>query len=196
MAQTIHCDVHGREHSADVLVSQLANGDTMAACFLGYVELARALVADQDVRDAEAMAQAAREAASSPEAAQAEVDATDAEVLTRLAAIQAAGEPDQLGPLAEVEPGPLAGQVTGAADLAADAELETRTAEPPRSPEAEALGVAAVVPRGTSRSRKAHQARQGRQRPRAAQQARLDALAAPGPPSEPSDDPGGADAPA
>lgn len=174
MAQTIHCDVHGRQHPADVLVSQIANGDTMAACFLGYVELARALVADQDVRDAEAVAVAARQAASSAEADQAEVDATDADAVARLTAIQVTGEPDQLGELAEVEPTP----------------------EPPRSPGAEALGVAVVVPRGTSQSRRAHQARQAARKPTDAPKGRQRANAAPGPSAGPSDDPGEGTAPA
>ncbi len=196
MAQAIHCDVHGRQHPADVLVSQLANGDTMAACFLGYVELARALVADQDVRDAAAAAETAAVAAQAGDPDQAEVDATDAEVEARLAAIATAGQPAALGELAGLadhvaafsgDPESLA----GLADHVAGA-----LAEPARSPKAEALGVAQVVPKGTSRSRKAHQARQRARAARAAPKGPEVASGAPGPPDGPSDDPGGGDAPA
>lgn len=64
MAQTITCDVHGNEHPADVLVSQLTGpGETFAACADGYVEMCRAIVATAD---------------------QPEVDATDADALARL----------------------------------------------------------------------------------------------------------------
>ena len=72
MAQAIHCDVHGGEHLADVLVSQLANGETMAACSSGYLDLCRAYVAAAD---------------------QAEAEATDAEATDRLAAVDAPADP-------------------------------------------------------------------------------------------------------
>jgi len=173
MAQTIHCDVHGRSHPADVLVSQLANGETMAACFPGYVELARALVADAEVQAAEALAAELTSPAGIEAAALAEVDATDADALARLGAIQAAGEPAQLGELADVDPG----------------------AAVPRSSAAEALGVAQVVSKGASRSRKAHQARQRARKPKVATRATPEPSAAPGPPSATTDDPGGGPAP-
>jgi hypothetical protein len=174
MAQAIHCDVHGRDHLADVLVSQIATGDTMAACFLGYVELARALVADSDVRDAAEAASSAADTVAGVDPDQAEVDATDAEAEARLGAIQAAGEPAQLGELAGLEP----------------------VDELPRSPAAEALGVTQVVPKGASRSRKAHQARQRARRRRVAPEGPGAADAAPGPPDGLQDDPGGGTAPA
>lgn len=61
MAQPITCDVHGNEHIADVLVSQLANGSTFAACADGYLEMCRAVVAgagpsEADIADADALA--------------------------------------------------------------------------------------------------------------------------------------------
>lgn len=54
MAQPITCDVHERQHLADVLVSQIATGDTMAACGPGYLELCRALVEAADAPEVEA----------------------------------------------------------------------------------------------------------------------------------------------
>jgi len=144
MAQTIHCDVHGRSHPADVLVSQIANGDTMAACFAGYVELARALVADAEVRAAELAAAELARAAGEVDADQAEADLAAADVERRLA-----GE---------------------------------------RSPEADALGVAAVVPKGTSRSRRAHEARQRARKAKVTPEAAPAAVAAPEPASEPTQD--------
>lgn len=62
------CDVHDGTHYADVLVSKLDTGDTMAVCGPAYLDLCRAMV-DASV--------------------QAEVDATDAEALARL------GVPDE-----------------------------------------------------------------------------------------------------
>lgn len=56
MANAIHCDVHGQAHLADVLVSQLANGETMAACSAGYLELCRAFVAASDQAEADQVA--------------------------------------------------------------------------------------------------------------------------------------------
>lgn len=54
MAQPITCDVHGRAHPADVLVSQIATGETFAACADGYLDMCRAVVdaADQVEREA------------------------------------------------------------------------------------------------------------------------------------------------
>ncbi len=144
MAQTIHCDVHNRSHPADVLISQIANGDTMAACFPGYVELARAIVADAEVRAAELAAAALAEAAAPVDADQAEADAAAASALERLG----------------VEP----------------------------SPEATALGVTAVVPKGTSRSRRAHEARRRARKAKVAPEASPATIELPGPPSEPTQD--------
>lgn len=54
MATPILCDVHGQAHLADVLVTQLENGDTLGACSAGYAELARALVEAIDAPEREA----------------------------------------------------------------------------------------------------------------------------------------------
>lgn len=59
MAEPIRCDVHNLDHLADVMVVQLANGDTMAACHDGYLALARAFVTAADATEAEADATAA-----------------------------------------------------------------------------------------------------------------------------------------
>jgi len=34
----IECDMHGREHPADVMFTRIANGETVAACESGFVE--------------------------------------------------------------------------------------------------------------------------------------------------------------
>jgi hypothetical protein len=62
MAQPILCDQHDRAHAADVLVSQLANGETFGACGAGFLEFCRSLVeqADQEEADATAADVAAR----------------------------------------------------------------------------------------------------------------------------------------
>lgn len=45
MAQPVHCDIQGQEpHLADVLVSQIANGDTTAWCFTHYVDVCQAVL--------------------------------------------------------------------------------------------------------------------------------------------------------
>lgn len=72
MAQPIHCDVHNREHLADVIVQQIPTGDSFAACADGYVELCRSVV----------------EAADAPE-----VEATDADALARLDALGSPADP-------------------------------------------------------------------------------------------------------
>jgi len=59
MAHEIHCDVHDRSHLADVMVTQLANGETFAACTAGYAEMCRAIV---DAMNAEEQDAAAAEA--------------------------------------------------------------------------------------------------------------------------------------
>lgn len=57
MAQPIHCDWTGHlDALADVMVTNMANGDTSAWCFPHYVEVCRATVEtfDQGVAEAEA----------------------------------------------------------------------------------------------------------------------------------------------
>jgi len=44
MAQPIHCDGPGDQHPADVMLSMLANGDTLAWCMEHYIAAARMLV--------------------------------------------------------------------------------------------------------------------------------------------------------
>ena len=59
MAHDIHCDVHDREHLADVLVTQLADGTTFAACAAGYAAMCQAIV---DAANAQEQDDAAAEA--------------------------------------------------------------------------------------------------------------------------------------
>jgi len=62
MAQAVHCDHQGSDtHLADVLVSQLANGDTTAWCFTHYVDVCQAVLDTVAATEAEA-AQAAADA--------------------------------------------------------------------------------------------------------------------------------------
>ena len=57
MAQPIHCDdTANPQHPADVMVSQLANGDTTAWCFTHYVDVCRAVIATVEETVAEAAA--------------------------------------------------------------------------------------------------------------------------------------------
>lgn len=73
-AQPVHCDIQGQDpHLADVLVSQIANGDTTAWCFTHYVDVCQAVL------------DTARETA-------AEAAATDQEAADRLEGVTA---PDQ-----------------------------------------------------------------------------------------------------
>lgn len=44
MAQPIHCDGPGDQHPADVMLSMLVDGTTMAWCMTHYVDAARMLV--------------------------------------------------------------------------------------------------------------------------------------------------------
>lgn len=124
MAQPIHCDVHGQDHLADVLVSQLATGDTMAACSAGYLELCRAYV----------------EAAEA-----AEREATDAAALDQLAGTTAEAAPE---------------------------------------------ATVHVVKRGTSRSRRAYEARRAAAEAEGAPEADPDVIGRPGPSYEPTEDAG------
>ena len=63
MAQPIHCDATGLDqHPADVLISQLATGDTSAWCFPHYVEACQAVI--ETVRETWAEAAAADTAAA------------------------------------------------------------------------------------------------------------------------------------
>ena len=63
MAQAIRCDIQGEpDHLADVLVSQIANGDTTAWCFTHYVAVCQAVLDSAAEAEAQA-AQAAQEAA-------------------------------------------------------------------------------------------------------------------------------------
>lgn len=138
MAEPITCDVHNREHPADVLVSQLANGETFAACMDGYVESARALVALAD---------------------QAEADANDAPVLDRLAGVtapadqgEAAGELEPAAGDDDVEPGAAPPTSAESSDVApAPAGAPTRPARGRASAEAatDATPGAAVAPGGS-----------------------------------------------
>lgn len=67
MAQPVHCDVHNREHLADVMVHQIATGEVFAACGAGFAEWCRMLVDTAD---------------------QAEADETDADAEARLTGVQ------------------------------------------------------------------------------------------------------------
>lgn len=82
MAQPIHCDDQANpQHPADVMVSQLANGDTTAWCFTHYVDVCRAVIATVEETVAEAAA-------------------TDQDALARLEAVEA--------PTGDEEPGAYA----------------------------------------------------------------------------------------
>lgn len=110
MASPIHCDVHGQAHLADVLVSQLASGDTMAACSEGYLELCRAFVAQAEAQ-----------------AAAAEADATAADAADRLEAA---------GPLSSGESSDAADQPPGPPTSAVDGSEATEGTETPAQGEA------------------------------------------------------------
>lgn len=70
MAQPVHCDFTGQEsHLADVLVSQIANGDTTAWCFTHYVDVCQAVLDTAQAAVAEA-AQADQEATARLEGSQ------------------------------------------------------------------------------------------------------------------------------
>jgi hypothetical protein len=157
MAQPIHCDAHNREHLADVLVSQIANGDTAAFCFAGYIDVCRALVEDVEAQAAEAARAMAAEAERSGAADQAEALQAEAEALERLE---------------DVTPVSIAAEL--AAGLAAEGMAPA---------EAAAYAVdttpAKVVRKGTSRSRKAHEARQRAARTKVAPETTEPAIAAP-----------------
>lgn len=61
MAQPIQCDLHNLAHLADVLVTRLDDGETVAACDAAYVEMCRQIVeqidgAEREAADAEALA--------------------------------------------------------------------------------------------------------------------------------------------
>jgi len=90
MAQAIHCDGEGHlEVLADVMVSNLANGDTSAWCFAHYVDVSRALVDtfDQAVAEKEAAEVAARlEGITPPEGSDQAPDAGGSEVPAELPA--------------------------------------------------------------------------------------------------------------
>jgi hypothetical protein len=60
---SIECDMHNREHPADVMVSRFANGETFAACDAAFIEFCIGIAGM---------------------ASQAEADATDADALRRL----------------------------------------------------------------------------------------------------------------
>jgi hypothetical protein len=127
MAATMYCDVPEHEHPADVIVTRLENGQTLAVCDQAYIELCRAVVAQADAAQADA-------AATQAAADEAEIEQADAEAIARL---------DHLdGHRPAPEPAP--------------------PVDPPGP---------TVVKRGTSRSRKAYQARQRAKTDKAAPEA-------------------------
>ena len=137
MAQTIHCDSEGCVDSegmpteANWLVSRQDAGETLAWCDAHYVELCRAVVAQVD----SASAEPAPAAAEPPQEPDEDEDDTDA-----LARLQAVTAP------ASADPGAIDEQAGG--DPPPVADPPATSAEP-----------ANVVRRGTSRSRRAHQAK-------------------------------------
>jgi len=174
MAQPIHCDAHNREHLADVLVSQIANGDTAAFCFAGYIDVCRALVADVEAQAAEVAKVIEAEAIESGAADQAEADAAAAEAAARLGT----------APFLAAEPEAQA--ATG----------EALAATPGPEPLAVDPAPAVVVRRGTSRSRRAHEARQRAKAATVAPEPMTSNSAAAAPSGEPTDEPGGGEQPA
>lgn len=66
MGQPIHCDYAGEPHLADVMITRIANGETLAWCDEHYVEVCRAIaeaVDGQERAQADAAALAALGAA-------------------------------------------------------------------------------------------------------------------------------------
>ena len=84
MAQTMFCDVPEHEHPADVVITRLDDGLTLAVCNAAYVELCRATVDQADTLAARAEAEAAASPAAIEAAEAAEVDAADRDALDRL----------------------------------------------------------------------------------------------------------------
>lgn len=71
MAQPIHCDAEGEHHLADVLVSRIANGETLAWCDPHYIDVCRAIIeavdaAEREAADADALGRLGDVAASLP----------------------------------------------------------------------------------------------------------------------------------
>jgi hypothetical protein len=140
MAQTIYCD-NGDAHPDgppphDWLVSQAASGETMAWCNACYVLLCRAVVADADAQ----APQPEPEPEPAPEPDADDEDGDDAEAIARLEA---------------------AGQARTAADSAEGSTPPDAPSGAP-GPADEAPAGPRVVKRGTSPSRKAHEARKRR----------------------------------
>jgi len=67
----IECDLHNREHLADVLFTRLANGETVGACEAGFVQFCQgiaALAADAEATAADDDALARLDGVTAPEA--------------------------------------------------------------------------------------------------------------------------------
>lgn len=90
MAGPLRCDEHGGEHLADVLLTRLEDGATIALCHPAFVGLARVIVDDFDRRLEAATAAGITDEAAAADADSLEAALTDAEAVARLAA---AGRP-------------------------------------------------------------------------------------------------------
>ncbi len=115
MAQPLRCDEHAGEHLADVILTRLEDGSTLALCNAAFVGLCRIVVSDFDARLEAAVAAGVTDEAAAVDADSLEAAITDAEAERRLAAVG--------------------------------------------GPPTEALGVATVVRRGTSRRRREYEKR-------------------------------------
>lgn len=138
MAQPIYCDGEGCEQPADVLVSQLANGDTLALCnphWAGFLVASAQGLEDQAPPPAPP-AEPEPDPRDRPDAD--DEDADDTEALRRLEAVSA----------------------PRTADTAPDGSEAAQGASAPPGPAEGAVEPTTVVARGTSRSRRKYEARE------------------------------------
>lgn len=149
MAQAIHCDFEGhREGLADVMLSQLENGDTSAWCYPHFIAYCAAVM-EQAEQQADAAAIEQRLAAvegvqAPPQAAeQTALDQETAEPMPAGAEFPPDGQPDHPAGV-EPEPEGLGGPQTGQGGEAEESATPELTPAP--GPPAEPTGEPGEVP--------------------------------------------------
>lgn len=159
MANPIHCDWAGCELLADVMVSRLSDGETTAWCGAHYVGIAQAVVSA-----AEDVVLAPEPEPEPPEPAEPEPDEdtdedADAKVAARLVRYAAAQAADDEAPISsDDEPGTLGapGEAPSVAVAAEPGPESVGDIAPGPAPEPTGP---TVIPKGTSASRRRHEAR-------------------------------------